>query len=206
MILPTINYLADPAFNGLDFVPAKPAGSTMKSLYRTPSASAEPTAASFSGGANETETVQTSAAARPSRYVREPETGLVWHRCFQRTLYATRTARRGLPRQLPALLSSAGPLMRDASHPTGKSKRAAMLSHYRTGNHFQQTLRYDDPMSSHPPGGNRTGETAIRLTITHAESGAIICRGFTRHCALNARRRPVAIDPKTVHLWKTFPE
>jgi acyl-CoA thioester hydrolase len=42
--------------------------------------------------------------------------------------------------------------------------------------------------------------------ITHLESGSIICVGFTRHCALNASGKPVAVDSKTVHLWKTFPE
>jgi acyl-CoA thioester hydrolase len=41
--------------------------------------------------------------------------------------------------------------------------------------------------------------------ITHAETGADVCRGFTQHCALNAKGIPVAVDPKTVHLWKTFP-
>jgi acyl-CoA thioester hydrolase len=33
----------------------------------------------------------------------------------------------------------------------------------------------------------------------------LICRGFTRHCALNSAGLPVAVDTKTVHLWKTFP-
>jgi acyl-CoA thioester hydrolase len=41
--------------------------------------------------------------------------------------------------------------------------------------------------------------------ITHAETGADVCRGFTQHCALNSRGIPVAVDPKTVHLWKAFP-
>jgi acyl-CoA thioester hydrolase len=41
--------------------------------------------------------------------------------------------------------------------------------------------------------------------ITHAESGAIVCKGFTKHCTLNASGKPVAVDPKTVKLWKNFP-
>jgi acyl-CoA thioester hydrolase len=32
------------------------------------------------------------------------------------------------------------------------------------------------------------------------------CKGFTRHCAVNAAGIPVAVDDKTVQLWKIFPE
>jgi acyl-CoA thioester hydrolase len=42
--------------------------------------------------------------------------------------------------------------------------------------------------------------------ITHLETGGTICKGFTKHCALNSSGKPVAVDPKTVHLWKTFPQ
>ncbi|HBH87220.1 MAG TPA: acyl-CoA thioesterase, partial [Syntrophaceae bacterium] len=41
--------------------------------------------------------------------------------------------------------------------------------------------------------------------ITHGETGEIICKGFTKHCALNSSGKPVAIDRKTVHLWDNFP-
>jgi acyl-CoA thioester hydrolase len=32
------------------------------------------------------------------------------------------------------------------------------------------------------------------------------CKGFTRHCAVNATGIPVAVDDKTAQLWKIFPE
>lgn len=41
--------------------------------------------------------------------------------------------------------------------------------------------------------------------ITHAETGAVVCTGFTRHCATNPKGVPVAVDEKTLHLWRTFP-
>jgi acyl-CoA thioester hydrolase len=41
--------------------------------------------------------------------------------------------------------------------------------------------------------------------ITSAENGHIVCIGFTKHCALNLSGNPVAVDAKTVHLWKSFP-
>jgi acyl-CoA thioester hydrolase len=42
--------------------------------------------------------------------------------------------------------------------------------------------------------------------ITHQESGDIVCKGFTRHCAVNGSGTPVEIDPKTVRLWEIFPK
>ena len=71
---------------------------------------------------------------------------------------------------------------------------------------FYQPLYYDDLMYIHT---RPTHLERVRLQfdyiITHAEKGHIICKGFTKHCALNAAGNPVAVDPKTVHLWKTFP-
>ncbi|MBC2711576.1 MAG: acyl-CoA thioesterase, partial [Desulfosarcina sp.] len=37
-------------------------------------------------------------------------------------------------------------------------------------------------------------------------SGDIVCKGFTRHCAVNVSGTPVEVDPKTVHLWDIFPK
>jgi acyl-CoA thioester hydrolase len=50
----------------------------------------------------------------------------------------------------------------------------------------------------------------VRLTFDYIvldeENRKIICKGFTRHCAINAAGLPVAIDKKTIHLWKVFPK
>jgi len=42
--------------------------------------------------------------------------------------------------------------------------------------------------------------------ITHVPSGDLVCTGFTRHCAVNAKGTPVGIDEKTLHLWAIFPK
>jgi acyl-CoA thioester hydrolase len=42
--------------------------------------------------------------------------------------------------------------------------------------------------------------------ITNADKGYRVCTGFTKHCAANAAGKPVAVDPKTVQLWQTFPD
>jgi acyl-CoA thioester hydrolase len=41
--------------------------------------------------------------------------------------------------------------------------------------------------------------------ITDAESGSIVCKGFTRHCALGPSGRPAPVDPLTMKMWSTFP-
>jgi len=145
-----------------------------------------------------------------SRYVREPETGLVWHRCFQRTLYAD-TDRSDVvyhANYLRYFEFGRASLMRDASYPYREIEESGYVYPIiELGITFSKPLRYDDPMFVYTrPAEIERVKLRFDYTITHAESGAIICRGFTKHCALNARRRPVAIDPKTVHLWKTFPE
>ena len=71
---------------------------------------------------------------------------------------------------------------------------------------YYYPLYYDDLMHIHT---RPTHLERVRLQfdylITHAEKGQIICIGFTKHCALNATGTPVAVDTKTVQLWKTFP-
>ncbi len=41
--------------------------------------------------------------------------------------------------------------------------------------------------------------------VTNADSGEIVCTGFTRHCAVNTDSIPVEIDQKTRRLWESFP-
>jgi acyl-CoA thioester hydrolase len=42
--------------------------------------------------------------------------------------------------------------------------------------------------------------------VTHEQTQEIACKGFTRHCAVNAKKTPVEVDEKTAYLWKIFPE
>ena len=144
-----------------------------------------------------------------SRYVRDSETGLVWHRCTMRTLYAD-TDRSTVvyhANYLKYFEFGRGSLMRDAAYPYREIEESGYVYPIiNLGIEFYQPLYYDDPMWIHTrPSELQRVRLKFDYIITHAETGADICRGYTRHCALNSRGIPVAIDPKTVQLWKTFP-
>ncbi len=144
------------------------------------------------------------------RYVRDLETDLVWHRCTQRTLYADtdRSAVVYHANYLRYFEFGRASLMRDAAYPYREIEESGFVYPIiELGIIFCEPLRYDDPMYVHTrPAELERVRLRFDYTVTHAESGKIICQGFTKHCALNAHRRPVGIDPKTVQLWKTFPK
>jgi acyl-CoA thioester hydrolase len=71
---------------------------------------------------------------------------------------------------------------------------------------YYQPLYYDDVMYIHTrPVNLERVRLQFDYLITHAEKGNLICIGFTKHCALNQSGTPVAVDPKTVQVWKSFP-
>jgi acyl-CoA thioester hydrolase len=142
-------------------------------------------------------------------FVRDFSAGLVWHRCEYRTLYAD-TDRSEIvyhANYLRYFEFGRTSLMRDAAY----SYKEIELSGYvypiiDLGINFYQPLYYDDLMHIHTrPSHLERVRLQFDYIITHAEEGYIICKGFTKHCALNMAGNPVAVDPKTVHLWKTFP-
>ncbi|HOG06475.1 MAG: acyl-CoA thioesterase [Syntrophales bacterium] len=143
-------------------------------------------------------------------YVRDAATGLVWHRCSHRALYAD-TDRSTVvyhANYLKYFELGRTSLMRDAAYPYKEIEAGGYVYPViETGLTFYQPLHYDDPMWIHTrPGELERVRLRFDYIILHAETGAEVCRGFTRHCALNARGVPVAVDPKTGHLWKTFPQ
>ena len=97
--------------------------------------------------------------------------------------------------------------MRDAAYPYREVEEDGFVYPIiETGICFYQPLYYDDPMWIHTrPAELERVRLRFDYAITHAETHQLICKGFTRHCALNVSGKPVAVDPKTVHLWKTFP-
>lgn len=142
-------------------------------------------------------------------YVRDRQTGLCWHRCRNRVLYADT--------DLSAVVYHANylryfefgraSLMRDAAYPYKEIERSGYVYPIiDMGVQFYEPLRYDDPMLIHTRPAE-LGRVKLRFdyVITHAETEGLICRGFTQHCALKTSGKPTAIDPKTVQLWKTFP-
>jgi acyl-CoA thioester hydrolase len=143
------------------------------------------------------------------RYVHDALTGLVWHRCRMRTLYAD-TDRSTVvyhANYLKYFEFGRTSLMRDAAYPYREIEESGYIYPIvDLGIKFHQPLYYDDPMWIHTrPVELERVRLRFDYIITHAETGADVCRGYTRHCALNARGIPVAVDPKTIQLWKNFP-
>lgn len=142
-------------------------------------------------------------------YVRDCRTGLYWHRCISRTLYAD-TDRSTVVHHANYLryfeLGRAS-LMRDAAYPYKQIEEAGYIYPIiELSIQFYESLYYDDPMWIHTrPAELERVKLRFDYLITHVETGAIICKGFTKHCALNGIGRPVGVDSKTVHLWKVFP-
>jgi acyl-CoA thioester hydrolase len=144
-----------------------------------------------------------------SRFVRDRTTGRVWHRSANRTLYAEtdRSAVVYHANYLRYFELGRASLMRDAAYTYKEIEESGFVYPIiDLGIEFFQPLHYDDPMWIHTrPGELERVRLRFEYTITHAESGVLVCRGYTRHCALNRAGRPVAVDPRTVHLWKHFP-
>jgi acyl-CoA thioester hydrolase len=143
------------------------------------------------------------------RYLRDSETGLVWHRCPHRTLYADTDRSEVVyhANYLRYFELGRASLMRDAAYPYREIEQSGYVYPIiDLGIQFFRSLYYDDPMWIHTrPSELERVKLKFDYLITHAETGQLICTGHTRHCALNLAGRPVAVDEKTVHLWKTFP-
>ncbi|MBN1534022.1 MAG: acyl-CoA thioesterase [Spirochaetes bacterium] len=143
------------------------------------------------------------------RYVRDTETGLVWHRCSHRTLYADTDRSEVVyhANYLRYFELGRASLMRDAAYPYREIEQSGYVYPIiDLGIQFFRSLYYDDTMWIHTrPADLERVKLTFDYLITHAETGQLICIGHTRHCALNLSGRPVAVDEKTVHLWKTFP-
>ena len=65
--------------------------------------------------------------------------------------------------------------------------------------HFLETL------ADHFSVDRERVKLSFDYVITHVPTGDIVCTGFTRHCAVNAKGIPVEIDEKTLRLWEIFP-
>lgn len=147
--------------------------------------------------------------APDDRFIVDATTGLVWHRCRLRTLYAD-TDRAGVvyhANYLRYFEVGRGGLMRDVAY-SYKAIEDSGTSYpiVTIGIDYFRPLHYDDVMLIHSRLADRE---RVRLRfdyiITHESSGEIVCKGFTRHCAINTNGVPVEIDEKTAYLWDNFP-
>ncbi len=142
-------------------------------------------------------------------YFRDTVGGLVWHRCETRTLYAD-TDRSNVvyhSNYLRYFELGRATLMRDTAYPYKEVEESGYIYPViDLGIQFFQPLRYDDPIHIFTrPAELERVRLRFDYLITHGDTQKIVCKGFTKHCALNTSGKPVAVDPKTARLWKSFP-
>ena len=143
-------------------------------------------------------------------FVRDKTGGQIWHRCTMRTLYADidRSQIVYHANYLRYFEFGRASLMRETAYPYREVEESGFTYPIiATGLDYYRPLHYDDTMYIHTrPGNLERVKLQFDYVITHADSGDIVCTGFTRHCAINTAGVPVAIDPKTSHLWENFPK
>jgi len=142
-------------------------------------------------------------------FYRDSVSGSVWHMCETRTLYAD-TDRSNVvyhSNYLRYFEMGRSSLMRDTGYPYREVEESGYVYPViDLGMQFFQPLRYDDQIRIFTrPAELERVRVRFDYVITLAENGKTVCKGYTKHCALNPAGRPVAVDTKTVHMWKTFP-
>lgn len=144
------------------------------------------------------------------KFVRDRTTGYVWHRATYRTLYADTDRSQVVyhSNYLRYFEFGRTSLMRDVAYSYKEIEESGYVYPiYDLGVTFYQPLFYDDVMYIHTrPVNLERVKLQFDYVITHAQKGYLVCTGFTKHCAANAAGKPVAVDPKTVGLWQTFPD
>ncbi len=142
-------------------------------------------------------------------YVKDRTTNLVWHRCETRTLYADTDRSQVVyhANYLRYFEFGRASLMRDAAYPYKAVEESGFVYPIiKVDLDYYRPLHYDDAMWVHTrPAALERVRLQFDYVITHQESGDIVCKGFTRHCAVNGAGTPVGVDPMTIRLWEIFP-
>ncbi len=144
------------------------------------------------------------------QYVKDRTSDIVWHRCETRTLYADTDRSQVVyhANYLRYFEFGRASLMRDAAYPYKEVEESGYVYPIiKVDIDYFRPLYYDDAMWVYTrPSVLERVRLQFDYVITHQESGDIVCKGFTRHCAVNVSGTPVEVDPKTVHLWDIFPK
>lgn len=143
-------------------------------------------------------------------YFRDETEGLVWHCSRLRSLYADTDRSQVVYHAnfLRYFEFGRASLMRDAAYPY-KAIEASGYTYpiIETGICYYSPVYYDDAMCIYTrPSLLERVRVRFDYVVTHEPSREIACKGFTRHCAVNAKGTPVEVDEKTAHLWKIFPK
>ena len=143
-------------------------------------------------------------------YVRDQTSGLAWHQCALRTLYVDTDRSQVVyhSNYLRYFEFGRASLMRDIAYPYREIEASGFIYPIISiAVDYYRPLYYDDAMLIHTrPGTIERVKLQFDYIITHKESGDIVCSGYTRHCAVNAKGTPVGIDEKTSRIWKIFPK
>lgn len=144
------------------------------------------------------------------RYVIDAATGQVWHRLSHRPLYADvdRSGTVYHAHYLRYFELGRATLMRQRGCPYSAIEAAGYTYPViETGLSYLAPLAYDQAFYVHTrPAELEKVRVRFEYVLLDLEGGDL-CRGFTRHCALDARRRVVAVDPLTRELvreWRAF--
>ena len=143
-------------------------------------------------------------------FVRDTTTNLVFHRCSLRTLYADVDRSQVVyhANYLRYFEFGRASLMRDAAYSYKEIEDSGYVYPIiEIKVNYFNPLYYDDLMYIN----TRISQMErVRLCfeyiITHGETNTIICKGLTKHCALNSSGIPVEVDEKTMHLWHILPK
>ena len=143
-------------------------------------------------------------------YVRDKTTGFVWHRCRTRVLYID-TDRSQIvyhSNYLRYFELGRASLMRDAAYTYREIEEDGYVYPIiEIGVKYYMPLHYDESIWIHTrPSEIERVRLRFDYVITPEATNEIICKGFTRHCAVNSKGTPVAVDDKTVYLWNIFPK
>lgn len=143
------------------------------------------------------------------KYVKDCTSDTVWHQCHTRTLYADTDRSQVVyhANYLRYFEFGRATLMRDTAYPYKEVEESGYVYPIiKVDIDYFRPLHYDDAMVVYTrPSVLERVRLQFDYVITHHDSGDIVCKGFTRHCAVNTSGTPVEVDPKTVQLWETFP-
>ena len=145
-----------------------------------------------------------------ARYVRDRTSGNVWHQCELRTLYADTDRSQVVyhANYLRYFEHGRASLMRDAAYTYKQIEESGYIYPIiKVEIDYYRPLYYDDAMIIYTrPSNLERVRLQFDYVITHQESGDIVVKGLTRHCAINSSATPVEVDKKTAHLWQVFPK
>jgi acyl-CoA thioester hydrolase len=142
-------------------------------------------------------------------FVKNKTDNSIWHRCQTRTLYADTDRSQVVyhSNYLRYFELGRATLMRDVGYPYREIEESGYIYPIiEIGVNYYAPLFYDDAfwVFTRPAELERT-KLKFDYAITKSDTGVLICKGFTRHCAANKAGRPVGVDERTQDLWKNYP-